>query len=263
MAPLIWNLASVSQPSTSPGFSVSSVNSPVSSLIRYMSKTCGLLLFSPTSTCHRTWQSAPQPANINRHLGPSRWIHIHWVSDGRLYCQRLQCFGSADVLMASEHGAASFVKLCLHTEYLAELKSAYMPHTGIQADLLAWSWETVEESTSPGKCLSVTRFCARTPSKAVRSFAGLPSKGCRYRWKFSSPPTSCRYMMYWESSVQLNCLQPMVERVCGVVYSVGSHRQVVWSRIVGTNGAVHGKQRNYTAEYTGWSTPTCLVPLDA
>ena len=64
-------------------------------------------------------------------------------------------------------------------------------------------------STSPGKCLSVTRFCARTPSKAVRSLAGLPSRGCRYRWKFSSPPTSCRYMMYWESSVQLNCLNPI------------------------------------------------------
>lgn len=54
MAPLILNSASVNHPNTSPGFSVSIVRSPVSSLIRYMSKTCGFLLFRPTSTCEYT-----------------------------------------------------------------------------------------------------------------------------------------------------------------------------------------------------------------
>ena len=62
------------------------------------------------------------------------------------------------------------------------------------------------QRTSPGKCLSVTKFWALTPSNGVRSLAGAPSRGCRNRWKFSSPPTSCRYIMYWESSDQLNCL---------------------------------------------------------
>lgn len=133
MAPLIWNLASVSQPSTSPGFSVSRVISPVSSLIRYMSKTCGFLLFSPTSTYHDTWhdRSTPTSAAVwkQTHCG---FQTLGFKFAGYLDLEEVQCLEAAlpAVFMANEPQASYSCTCGVWQRY----RTLHMYHRHIHVD---------------------------------------------------------------------------------------------------------------------------------
>merc|ERR1719331_3211680 len=68
-------------------------------------------------------------------------------------------------------------------------------------------------SSSSGKRLFVMTFWALAPSKGVRSRAFDPSllTSTANRWKFSSPPSSCRYNNVFESSAQKIWRMPLYE----------------------------------------------------